>query len=140
MKIKNSILVSFIALLALLMVAGCATPAPVYAEGEAKDKAVATADPLAKDIFDGIQQNDFALYTKDFDEGMLKASTKESFDAMIKQFAPYGNLKSSELINVQIVSTYYRVNYKLTFDNTVITMGVVIPNDGTAKVSGLWFK
>lgn len=140
MKLKIFFLSSLIALITVLSLTGCATPTPVYAQGTEKDTAVATADPLSRDILTGIQQDDFSLYSKDFDAAMLKASTQASFETMVKQYAPYGEFQSSELINVEIVSTYYRVNYKLTFAKKVLTMGVVIPNDGTAAVSGLWFQ
>ncbi len=140
MKIKSLFLLSVISL-AVFVSAACAAQAePVYASGTAKDQAVATAAPFAQDILDGIQKKDFSLYSKDFNAAMLKGSTQASFDKMADQFAAYGELKSSDLINVQIVSTYYRVNYKLTYASKVLTMGVVIPNDGTAAVSGLWFK
>ena len=140
MRIKSVFLIATIALLALLSAACGAQATPVYATGSAKDQAVATAAPLAQDILDGIQKKDFSLYSKDFDAAMLKASTQESFDKMLAQFAAFGEFKSSDLINVEVVSTYYRVNYKLTFADKVLTMGVVIPNDGTAAVAGLWFK
>jgi hypothetical protein len=140
MGIKNIFLITIISLVAILSAACAAQAAPIYASGTAKDQAVATATPLAQDILDGIQKKDFSLYSKDFDAAMLKASTQASFDKMVAQFAAYGDFKSSDLINVEIVSTYYRVNYKLTFASNVLTMGVVIPNDGTAAVSGLWFN
>jgi hypothetical protein len=140
MRIKSLFLISVISLAVLLSAACSAQAEPVYAVGDAKDKAVATAAPIAQDILDGIQKKDFSLYSKDFNAAMLKASTQDSFDKMVAQFAAFGEFKSSDLINVQIVSTYYRVNYKLTFANKVLTMGVVIPNDGTAAVTGLWFK
>ncbi len=141
MKLKNFFLVSVIALSTLLSVAACsAAAAPVYAEGAEKDKAAATAAPLAQDILDGVQKDDFTTYSKDFDAAMLKASTKDSFEKMVQQFSAYGDFKSSELVNVQIAGGYYRVNYKLTYANKVNVMGVVIPNDGTAAVSGVWFN
>jgi ABC-type glycerol-3-phosphate transport system substrate-binding protein len=138
---KSMILFVLLISVAALALSACSTQAtPVYAQGDEKDKAISTADPMAQDILDGIQQDDFTLYSKDFDDQMAKASTKDSFETMIKQFSAYGELQGSEPINVEIVSTYYRVNYKLTFANKVLTMGVVIPNDGTSAVSGLWFK
>jgi ABC-type multidrug transport system fused ATPase/permease subunit len=140
MKLKNFFLVSLIALGALLGAAACTTTAPVYAEGAEKEKAAAAAAPLAQDIIDGIQRNDYSLFSKDFDATMAKAMTQDSFDTLVKKFAAYGEFSSSELVNVQIVSTYYRVNYKLTYADKVLVMGVVIPNDGTAAVSGLWFN
>jgi hypothetical protein len=140
MKQKNFFLATVIALITLLTMVGCAQSAPVYAQGTEKDNAVAAAAPLTQDMLDGIQKNDFALFSKDFDASMVKAMTQDGFNSIVKQFAPYGDFKSSEIVNVQIVSTYYRVNYKLTYTNKVFTMGVVIPINGTPAVSGLWFN
>jgi ABC-type glycerol-3-phosphate transport system substrate-binding protein len=138
---KSMIVFVLLVSVAALALSACSTQAtPVYAQGDEKDKAVSVADPLAKNILDSIKQDDYTLYSKDFDDQMAKASTQDSFESMIKQFSAYGDLQSSDLINVEIVSTYYRVNYKLTFANKVLTMGIVIPNDGTSAVSGLWFK
>jgi predicted small lipoprotein YifL len=140
MKHMHLFLVVMIVLAVVLSAAGCATAAPVYATGADKDKAAAAAAPLAQDIIDGIQRNDYTLFSKDFDATMAKAMTQDSFDTIVKKFAPYGDFKSSELVNVQIISTYYRVNYQLTYAKQTIVMGVVIPQTGTAAISGLWFQ
>ena len=135
------VFITGIIIIVTFLVAGCGAQAtPVYAQGTVKDQVVAATAPITQDILNGIQQDNYALYTKDFDAAMLKASTQTSFETMIKSFAPYGEFKSSDLINVEIVDPYYRVNYKLTFANRVLTMGVVVPQSGTAAVSGLWFK
>jgi len=139
MKLTRLFLINILALTVLIS-AACSGQAPVYAQGTQKDQAVAAAAPFAKDILDGIQKDDYSLYSQDFDAAMAKASTQASFEKMVSSFAPYGALQSSDLINVQIVSTYYRVNYKLTFEKKVLTMGVIIPQSGTPAVSGLWFN
>jgi hypothetical protein len=139
MKAKSLFFVIIIALVTLAS-AACSTKAPVYAAGDQKDQAVAAADPIAKDILDGMQQNNYSLFTKDFDDTMLKAMPETSFNKMVTQFSAFGTLKSSELINVQIVDTYYRINYKLTYEKKVITMGLVIPQSGDVKATGLWFN
>ena len=125
--------------LAVLLISACSSTV-TYAEGDQKDQAVAAADPCAQDILNGMQQNDYKLFSKDFDDAMLKGITEDKFTSMLSQFEPFGAFQNSELINVQIVSDYYRVNYKLTYANKVLTMGVVIPQSGDVKVTGLWFK
>ena len=139
MNIKRAFLATMLVLLTLGS-AACSSQPAVYAEGDQKDQAVAAADPAAEDILNGMQKSDYELFHKDFDDTMLKSLTEDSFNKMVAQFSAYGAFKSKELINVQVVSTYYRVNYKLTYENKVLTMGVVIPQSGDAKVSGLWFK
>ena len=138
MKSKNCLIITLL-LLALLSTA-CTQAAPVYAAGSEKEQAVAAAAPLAKEILDGMQQNDYALFSKDFDAAMLKSLPQSSFATMLKTFSAYGAFKSSDLINVEIVENYYSAAYKLTYANQILTMRVVFPKSGTPQVSGLWFK
>lgn len=124
----------------IFLCAACSSQKVTYAEGDQKTQAVAAADPIAKDILDGMQQNNYALFSKDFDEKMLSAMTEDSFNSLVAKFSAYGAFQGSELVNVEIVSSYYRVNYKLTYADKVMVMGLVIPQSGEAKASGLWFK
>ena len=126
--------------IAICACAACSSQKVTYAEGDQKTQAVAAADPIAKDILDGMQQNDYALFSKDFDEKMLSAMTEDSFNSLVSKFAAFGTFQGSELVNVEIVTSYYRVNYKLTYTDKVMVMSVVIPQSGEAKASGLWFK
>lgn len=119
----------------------CGTQAtPVYAEGAEKDAAAAAADPFAQDILDGILSNDYATFAADFNPSMSSALNQTQFDKIVTMFADYGEFQSRELVNVQIVDTFYRVNYQLTFENKVVIMGVVIPQGENPDVSGLWFN
>ncbi len=43
----------------------------------------ALADPLADNILTSVVNNDFTLYTKNFDDVMLKVSTQSNFDSMV---------------------------------------------------------
>lgn len=140
MKRLNFFLALIIIPTLALGAAGCASAPAVYATGDEKDKAAAIAAPFAQDIIDGIQRNDFTLFSKDFDATMAKAMTQDSFNSIVKKFSGYGEFKSSELVNIQIVSGYYRANYQLTYANQTLIMGVVFPQSGTPAVSGLWFK
>ena len=139
---KKRVFLPLIAILltGLLSAACTAQATPVYAEGAEQDQAVAAVDPFAQDILDGIAKNDFALFGKDFDATMAKAMTQSQFDKIVKMFAPYGAFKNRDLTNVEIVDQYYRVNYKVTYENKIVLVSIVISKTGTAAVAGLWFK
>lgn len=139
MKRKIYFLIPLAALLAFLSLTAC-TSAPVYAAGTEKDQAVAAVTPFTQDILNGLQKNDYGLFSKDFNPNMVKNFPQDSFTKMVSYFADYGAFVSSELTSVQIVDPYYQVNYKVTFAKKVLTMGVLIPKTGTAVVSGLWFE
>jgi hypothetical protein len=113
---------------------------PVYAKGAEKDAAAATVEPFAQHIMDGILNNDYETFATDFGSSMKSAMTEEQFDKIVAMFAGCGAFQSRELITVQIVDTYYRANYQLTFEKKILNMGVVFPISGTAEVSGLWFN
>ena len=113
---------------------------PVYAEGDEKDAAAASAEPFAQNILDGILTNDYETFAVDFNPSMRSAMSQAQFDKIVTMFADYGEFKSRELINVQIVDSFYRVNYQLTFEKKTLIMGVVIPQGEFPDVSGLWFN
>ena len=124
---------------------------PVYAEGAEKEAAAAVVEPMAQHIMDGILNNDYETFAADFSSSMDSASpdpfpdlksamTQEQFDKIVAMFAEYGAFQNRELITVQIVDTYYRANFQLTFEKKILNMGVVFPMTGTAEVSGLWFN
>lgn len=140
MKLFNACLVSILALVLGISAAGCAQAAPVYASGAEKDQVVAAVAPFARDILDGMQQRSYALFTRDFDAKMIQNFSPDALDTMLNTFTAYGMYQSSELLNVEIVKGYYRVNYKLTYTGKVLTMMVAIPNNGTPIVTGLSFK
>ncbi len=117
-----------------------AQPTPVYAEGDERDAAAAAAEPFAQEILDGILTNDYETFVIDFNPSMRSAMNQAQFDKIVTMFADYGEFKSRELINVQIVDSFYRVNYQLTFEKKTLIMAVVIPQGEFPDVSGLWFN
>jgi hypothetical protein len=140
MKIKRVISIILLGLFAVALAACAAQPTPVYAEGAEKDQAAAAAEPFTRHILDGITTNSYELFAGDFDSSMKTAMTQAQFDKIVAMFSGYGAFQGRELVNVQVVDTYYRVNYKLTFENKVVIMGVVIPSGESPLVSGLWFN
>jgi hypothetical protein len=125
----------------VLSLAACAAQAtPVYAEGAEKDAAAAAAEPFAQNIIYAIHTNDYALFSSNFSPTMKSAMGQTEFDKIMVMFADYGTYQSRELVNVQIVEGYYRINYTVTYENKIVLMGVVIPSTGTPDVQGLWFN
>lgn len=140
-NLMKRIIVLFLTCGLIFSLTACSAQAtPVYAEGEEKDAAAASAEPFAQHILDGIQNNDYETFAVDFNPSMRSAMTQGQFDKIVTMFADYGAFKSRELINVQIIDSFYRVNYQLTFEKKTLIMGVVIPQGETPDVSGLWFN
>jgi hypothetical protein len=139
MKLKKFLLIGLIAAIALMSSACASTPAATV-EGDEKDKAVAMADPFTQDILNGIQNNDYTTFAKDFDAAMAKAMTESQFKTLTDSLSKLGAYKGYEVSSVESVDAYYRVNYKVTYESGSFTMRVVVPKEGTPAVTGLWFK
>jgi len=123
-----------------LFSSACSSKQTVYAEGEEKDKAITTTNPFAKDILDGINNNDYATFVKDCDETTAKALTQDQFKTITESLSKLGAYQSHEAEDVEIVDKYYRVSYKVTYEKGSFIMRIVIPQEGTPAVTGLWFK
>jgi hypothetical protein len=140
MKRKSLVVVFVLLSLAIFSTACAKTPAPVYAEGAEKDQVIATVAPFAQDILDGIQKNDYATFVKDFDAATAKAMTQDNFNTIVTSLSKLGAYQSHEADTVQIVDKFYSVTYKVVYEKGSFTMRIVIPKEGTAAVTGLWFK
>lgn len=139
MKFKSVLLIGLILSIALLSSACSSTPTTTL-DGDAKDQVVATVDPFAKDILDGINNKDYTTFIKDFDDATVKALTQDKFNTITDSLGKLGAFKGYEVDSVESVGTFYRVNYKVTYESGSFTMRVVIPQEGTPAVTGLWFK
>lgn len=139
MKMKSLFIIGLVVGIALLSSA-CSASKAVAVTGSEKDQVVATADPFAQDILNGITNNDFTTFAKDFDAAMTKAMTQSQFDAIVTSMAKLGAYKGYEVNTVESLDSYYRVTYKVTYEQGSFNMTLVIPQTGTAAVSGLWFK
>jgi hypothetical protein len=116
-------------------------PTPVYVpEGTDRDQLNAAALPFAQNILDSINKNDFSLFTKDFNAAMLQAMTKDQFAQIVKLYGGNGPVKSIELINIEVRGEFYGLNYKVSYNKTIVIMTVVLPKTEPRLVTGLWFK
>lgn len=120
---------------------GCSTATEYTSvEGDERAAVIASVDPIAQRILDGIENKDFALFSKDFDEQMQKSLSQDQFDQLVKSVGSHGAVVSSEITAVETAGDYYRIIYKVTFEKAINLMTIFIPKDGLALVSGLWFK
>ncbi len=139
MKLKRILLIGLI--LSITLLSTSCSPAPATTlDGDAKDQVVATVDPFAKDILDGINNKDYTTFIKDFDDATAKALTEDNFNTITDSLGKLGAFKGYEVDSVESEGSYYRVNYKVTYESGSFTMRVVIPQEGTPAVTGLWFK
>ncbi len=138
---KRFALISSILLLLVVAVSACSPKEEViYIEGEEREIVAAQAEPFLQHILDGIAQDDYALFTSDFDEAMLKAMTDTQFASIVKTMGKLGEAESHELSNVVDKDVYYGINYKVTYDQAVVNVLIILPKAEPRLVTGLWFK
>ena len=117
------------------------TPEPVFVEDEAEKAVIlADSDVFIQNVIDGIKDKDFATFSKDFDEAMLKATTTASFNQLAAIYSALGAPTSVELKNVQDIGTYFAVRYIVKYPEKTLTYRLVVDKNDPRKVSGLWFE
>ena len=143
--ISRSILLS--ALAALLFMSACAGPAikTTPLSGDEASQVQALADPLADNILTSLVKDDFALYTKNFDDVMLKVSTQSSFDSMVsglnKQLGAYQSRQPGKTYLIeQSGQKYYLIIYPLEWEKGSLALQLSLQYEAPHKIAGLYFK
>ena len=134
-------------LVALLFMSACAGPAikTTPLSGDEASQVQALADPLADNILTSLVKDDFALYTKDFDDVMLKVSTQSSFDSMVsglnKQLGAYqSRLPGKTYLVEQSGQKYYLIIYPLKWEKGSLALQLSLHFEAPNKIAGLYFK
>ena len=140
-------LILLFALIALLFTSACAGPAikTTPLSGDEASQLQALAGPLADNILTSLVKGDFALYTKDFDDVMLKVSTQSSFDSMVsslnKQLGAYQSRQPGKTYLIeQSGQKYYLVIYPLKWEKGSLALQLSLHYETPHKIAGLYFK
>ncbi len=91
----------------MLVTAGCsALPQISVVEGQDREKIIALGDPLANTLFQGLDQENYAMFSSDFDSAMKKALDEKAFQEMVQTFsARIGRYQSRHVEKVELVDT-----------------------------------
>ncbi len=101
------------------------------------------ADPVTEQILVAMNEDDYAMYSEDFDQTMKNAMSEAVFDetnAVIR--SKIGDYVSKEFWKAESKDQYTIVYYKAKFtdESADVTARVVFQEiGGEMKVSGLWF-
>ena len=139
MKNKKIQALLLIALLVSLL-AGCGSQETTLT-GADKDAVLAFSEAKTDNLLAGMNTNDYAMFSKDFDPEMLKAMSQTQFDALKKDRDAKLGLYTSRQVN-KVVQTgdFYTVYYAAKFEKeAAVTVRVVFRIAEPHKVSGLWF-
>jgi hypothetical protein len=135
-------IVPFIFGLAMLVIAGCfALPQISVVEGQERDKIIALGEPLADALFQGLDEENYTLFSRDFDSAMKKALDENAFHEMVQTFsAKIGRYQSRDVEKVEMIDTLYVITYQVTFENeNPVSMRLSLRLEETLLVAGLYF-
>ena len=140
---KNEKKMYILILLAILfsLLVGCA-PQFTPLDGATKEAILAYSEAKTDGLLAGLSNNDYALFSQDFDADMLKAFTETKFDDLKKdRDAKLGAYVSRQVKQVVQSGDFYTVIYDTKFEkDAAVTMRVVFRIAEPHQVSGLWFN
>jgi len=141
MKNKRTILITLAVVFAIGLLSGCASQNPVLT-GADQEAILAFSEAKTDNLMAGMNANDYALFSKDFDEAMLTAMSSSKYDSFkIDRDAKFGPYISREVNSVVQQGDFYSVIYNAAFEkDDNVTMRVVFRASEPHQISGLWFN
>lgn len=133
----------FLIIFAVLIIAATGCTKKTDITGADKDAVLKYADAIADDILAGYNDEDYAKYSKDFDEQMKAAMPEKVFkqtrEQIMSKIGKYGSRKPSKVYKQDQFTV---VEYAGDFENEKeVTVKVVLQKFGEKNmVSGLWFN
>lgn len=144
MKFNRIVTLTFVlALLASLMLTACAPKVNVVpVEGADRDAVMEYAQPQVDALLAGLTAKDYAVFSADFSDEMLKAIPESAFGKLYDQsIGATGAFTTVELNRVEQVEGYYRVIYNVQTDKDMkLSLLVTITADEPHKVAGIFFQ
>lgn len=136
-KIQVLLLMVYIASL----MAACA-PAETVVIGEERDAVLAFSEAKTDNLLNGMNANDYAVFSQDFDAEMRNAMPQSGFDALKKDRDETLGLYVSRSVNRVVKDgDFYAVIYDAVFEkDDAVSIRVVFRIAEPHEVSGLWFS
>jgi hypothetical protein len=139
MKTKTILIVLFAVLLSLLLF-GCGS-SETELTGTDMDTVLAFSEAKTDTLLSGMNNNDYAVFSQDFDADMLEAMSQAQFDTLKKdRDSKLGLYISRDVSSVKLVGDFYAVSYTAKFekdDNVLVRVMFCVTEPH--QVSGLWF-
>jgi len=138
----KKIYVFWLAVLLVSLLAGCGGSQGTTITGADKDAVLVYSEAKTDNLLAGMNANDYAMFSKDFDQDMARAMTQAEFDKLKKDRDAKLGLYVSRTVN-SVVQTgdFYAVIYDAVFEkDDAVTVRVVFRVAEPHEVSGLWFN
>ena len=135
----------YVLVLTVLLVgflAGCGGSQGTTLSGADKDAVLAFSEAQSDNLLAGMNANDYAAFSKDFDQDMLNAMTQTEFDKLkADRDAKLGLYVSRTVNSVVQTGDFVAVIYDAKFEkDDAVTVRIVFRVADPHAVSGLWFN
>jgi hypothetical protein len=134
-------MVFFLALVLVSLLAGCGSGETELTEAD-QDAVLAFSESKTDNLLAGMNANDYAMFSKDFDKAMLSAMTESQFTELkADRDAKLGKYVSRQVNSVMRSGDFYAVLYDAVFEkDAAVVVRVVFRAAEPHEVSGLWFN
>ncbi len=132
----------FLLAAALLVLALTACLPGKAVKGDDQKAVLAYVEPIADPIFAGIENNDYALFSQDFDETMKKGIDEASFQQLRDLLSTkVGSYQSREVSSVRDVDGTMLVIYTAVYSNAKqVVINLSVSGSEPHLVTGLYFN
>jgi hypothetical protein len=136
---KNLLVFTFVSIFMILV--GCTTPVATPTPTQQIPIGFQTqAEVMAKNIINGLDQQDYAIFSKDFDQKMAASIPSSAMTEVHKLlWNQNGNFQSIKTSKILSDKGYLVGLYEVIFEKGKITMQVVYTPTEPYQVIGLWF-
>lgn len=109
--------------------------------GDDRDAVLAFSEAKTDNLLAGMNANDYAVFSQDFDQDMLNGITATEFTKLkTDRDSKLGLYISREVASVVQLDGFYAVNYTAKFEKEDnVPLRVVFQMAEPHEVSGLWF-
>jgi hypothetical protein len=133
-------LACLVAVLLAAGVAGCTTNKTLT--GSDRDAVLAYSEPIADNLFQGMNSADYATFSRDFNDAMLKGIPEDTFNNSLLPdvVGKLGKYVSRQVESVTQIGNNVLIIYTAKFendDNVVVRLSLELADPH--KVSGLYF-
>ncbi|MBU4334227.1 MAG: DUF3887 domain-containing protein [Candidatus Omnitrophica bacterium] len=133
-------------LLAGIVLAALASPALIFAEviGETNKDVSGIAEPILENILEAFKENDYAQYSKDFDDTLKESVSERKFIETDEYFQDsLGDYQSREYLGFVVKGrmsiVLWKARYAKSEDDVVVKL-VLSKRGDEYLVTGLWFQ
>jgi hypothetical protein len=137
----KKIIPRLLGVLVFIMLAACGSQQAILT-GESRDAVLAYSEVKTDNLLAGMNANDYAVFSKDFDQQMLSAMNQSQFDSFKKdRDSKLGAYLSRQVNSVVSQGEFISVIYDTVFEkDDNVTMRIVFRVSEPHQISGLWFN